>query len=220
MHIVIGKVLSRQEIASVRKALSRALFVDGRKTAGFAARLVKENRQASNSDRSLDATRTLIADRILGNDVFQLAARPKSLVHLLFSRTGKTMQYGSHVDDALMRGQRTDIAFTLFLTDPKSYAGGELVIESTAGEDSYKLPAGSMIVYPATTLHRVNKVTRGERVVCAGWARSYVRDAARRELLFDLDTARRRLFSREGKSLEFDLMSKSVSNLMRMWAED
>jgi PKHD-type hydroxylase len=94
------------------------------------------------------------------------------------------------------------------------------VIESPRGEDSYKLPAGSMIAYPATTLHRVNPVKRGERLVCAGWARSFVRDAAQRELLFDLDTARRRLFAREGKSADFDLLAKSLSNLLRMWAED
>jgi PKHD-type hydroxylase len=152
--------------------------------------------------------------------VFALAVRPKALTPLLFSRTGKGMHYGTHVDDALMRGLRTDVSFTLFLSEPKSYGGGELVIEGTGGEDAFKLPAGSMIAYPATTLHRVNPVTRGERMVCAGWARSYVRDTAQRELLFDLDTARRRLFAREGKSEDFDLISKSVSNLLRMWAED
>jgi len=220
MHVVIGQVLSADDLKTVRAALAQARFVDGRETAGFSARLVKRNRQAAVADRTLDSVRQLVADRILHNDVFALAARPKALTPLLFSRTGKGMHYGTHVDDALMRGLRTDVAFTLFLCDPKSYGGGELVIENPGGEDGFKLPAGSMIAYPATTLHRVNPVTRGERVVCAGWARSYVRDAAQRELLFDLDTARRRLFAREGKSADFDLISKSVSNLLRMWAED
>jgi PKHD-type hydroxylase len=149
-----------------------------------------------------------------------MAARPKALSPLLFSRTGIGMQYGIHVDDALMGGMRTDIAFTLFLDPPETYDGGDLVIESAAGEDVIKLPAGSMIVYPATTLHRVAQVTRGTRHVAAGWARSFVRDASQRELLFDLDTARRTIFAREGKSTEFDLISKSLANLLRMWAED
>lgn len=128
--------------------------------------------------------------------------------------------YGSHVDDAMIGGLRTDVSFTLFLSDPKGYSGGELVIETAAGEDGIKLPAGSLVAYPTTVQHRVAKVTRGERLVCVGWVRSYIRDAAHRELLFDLDTARRRMFAREGKSADYDLISKSTANLMRMWIED
>jgi PKHD-type hydroxylase len=94
------------------------------------------------------------------------------------------------------------------------------VIESTAGEDPVKLPAGAMVIYPTTALHRVAKVTRGQRLVCVGWARSLIRDPARRELLFDLDTARRRMFARGGKSADYDLVSKSLANLIRMWVED
>lgn len=220
MQIVIADILKPGDLAAIHEALAKVRFIDGRETAGFAARLVKDNRQADATDRNLDAMRSLVASRILENDVFQLAARPKALATLLFSRTETGMQYGPHVDDALMRGMRTDIAFTLFLDPPESYDGGELVIESAAGEDPIKLPAGSMVAYPATTLHRVAPVTRGVRHVVAGWARSFIRDAARRELLFDLDTARRTLFAREGKSAEFDLISKSVANLLRMWAED
>jgi PKHD-type hydroxylase len=220
MQIVIGNVLSAADLKAIHAALARTRFVHGRETAGFAARQVKNNRQAATADTTLDEIRALVAERILGHDVFQLAVRPKTLTPLLFSRTGKGMQYGSHADDALMRGMRTDVAFTLFLSEPKTYAGGELIIETPAGEQSFKLAAGSMIAYPATTLHRVNKVTRGDRYVVAGWARSYIRSAEQRELLFDLDTARRSLFSREGKSADFDLLSKSLSNLLRMWAED
>jgi PKHD-type hydroxylase len=220
MRIVIGNVLTADEVKSIRAALAKARFIDGRETAGFAARLVKNNRQAATRDPSLDTLRDLIEGRLRAHEVFTMAARPKAFAPFLFSKTAPGMEYGTHVDDALMRGLRTDVAFTLFLCDPKTYRGGELVIEGHDGEDSYKLPAGSMIAYPATTLHRVNPVTRGERIVCAGWARSFVRDAAQRELLFDLDTARRRMFAREGKSADFDLLSKSLSNLLRMWAED
>jgi PKHD-type hydroxylase len=220
MQIAIAGLLSDDDLRTVRDNLKRARFVDGKETAGFAARLVKSNRQAKTSDRSLDGVRELIASRILANDVFRAAVRPKQLTPLLFSRYEPGMKYGSHVDDALMQGLRTDVSFTLFVDDPDTYDGGELIIETTAGEDAIKLPAGSLIAYPSTSLHRVAEVTRGERNVVVGWARSFIRDAAQRELLFDLDTARRQLFAREGKSAEFDLISKSLANLLRMWAED
>ncbi len=220
MQIVIGTILSAAELKTVRNALKVARFVDGRATAGFAARRVKNNEQVDAADRSLDAVRTLVADRILGNEIFRMAVRPKTLTPLLFARYEKGKNYGSHVDDAMMGGLRTDVSFTLFLSDPKTYKGGELVIENAAGEDAFKPPAGSLVAYPTTTLHRVEPVARGERLVCVGWARSLIRDAAKRELLFDLDTARRRLFKREGKSADYDLLSKSTANLMRMWVED
>jgi PKHD-type hydroxylase len=220
MQIVIGNVLSVDEIETVCAALARARFVDGKATAGFAARTVKHNQQAEGSDRSLATIRQLVAERILGNEVFRLAVRPKALSPLLFSRYESGMHYGSHVDDALMDGMRTDVAFTLFLSDPTSYDGGELTIESAAGEETFKLDAGALVAYSATSLHRVADVTRGARLAAVGWARSFVRDAAQRELLFDLDTARRQLFAREGKSAEFDLISKSFANLLRMWVDD
>jgi PKHD-type hydroxylase len=220
MQIAIGNVLSADEVATVREAMARATFVDGRDTAGFAARLVKNNVQAAAADRRLDTARKLVANRILENEVFRLAVRPKALTPIMFSRYEPGMHYGSHVDDAIMDGLRTDVSFTLFLGDPESYDGGELIVESAAGEDAVKLAAGALIAYPSTTLHRVAAVTRGERLAAVGWARSLIRDPARRELLFDLDTARRALFAREGKSVEFDLLAKSTANLLRMWAED
>jgi PKHD-type hydroxylase len=220
MQIAIANLLTNDDLRAVRDALKNARFADGRETAGFAARLVKDNQQAKASDRSLDAVRALVAERILANDIFRMAVRPKALTPLLFSRYEPGMKYGSHVDDALMQGLRTDVSFTLFLEEPDSYDGGELVIETAAGEDAVKLPAGSLIAYPSTSLHRVAEVTHGQRNVAVGWARSFIRDAAQREMLFDLDTARRQIFAREGKSAEFDLISKSLANLLRMWAED
>jgi PKHD-type hydroxylase len=112
------------------------------------------------------------------------------------------------------------VSFTLFLSEPASYDGGELVIESASGEDAVKLEAGSLVAYPSTTLQHVAEVTRGTRLAAVGWARSYIRDGARRELLFDLDTARRQMFARDGKSADYDLVSKSLANLLRMWVED
>ena len=219
MQIVIGNVLSLEEVATVCATLAQATFVDGRDTAGFAARLVKNNRQAASS-RKLDGIRKLVTQRIAGNEVFQLAVRPKALAPVMFSRYEAGMHYGSHVDDALMQGMRTDVSFTLFLSAPESYDGGELVIESASGEDAVKLASGSLIAYPSTTLHHVSPVTRGERLAAVGWVRSFVRDGAQREMLFDLDTARRQMFAKDGKTAEYDLVSKSLANLLRMWVED
>jgi PKHD-type hydroxylase len=220
MQIVIGDILKPDDLATIREALAQVRFVDGRETAGFAARRVKNNQQVDATDRRLDAVRRMVSERIMTNDLFRIAVRPKQLSPLLFSRYEPGMEYGTHVDDALMQGMRTDVSFTVFLGDPEDYDGGELVIESTGGEDAIKLPAGSMIAYPSTTLHHVAKVTRGARYAVVGWARSFIRDPAQREMLFDLDTARRSIFAREGKSTEFDLVSKSLANLMRMWADD
>jgi PKHD-type hydroxylase len=218
MQIVIGSVLSAADLDSLRVALDGAHFVDGRETAGFAARTVKHNLQAA-SEPALEAIRTTVRERILANEVFALAVRPKAL-SLMFSRYDPGMRYGAHVDDAIMHGMRADVAFTLFVSDQQSYDGGELVLDTAAGEDAIKLPAGALVAYPATSLHRVAEVTRGTRLATVGWARSFVRDPAQRELLFDLDTARRKLFAQQGSTAEFDLLSKSLANLMRMWAED
>jgi PKHD-type hydroxylase len=218
MQILIGNLLSADELTLIRATLAQANFEDGRATAGFAAQLVKHNLQAE--DRKVDTVRKLVEERILANDIFTMAVRPKQLISVMFSRYQDGMHYGSHVDDALMQGARTDVSFTLFLSEPESYDGGALVIESASGEDAVKPAAGSLIAYPSTSLHHVEAVTRGTRLAAVGWARSYVRDPARREMLFDLDTVRRQLFAREGKSVEYDLVSKSLANLMRMWVED
>ena len=220
MLLCIGTVLNSEETGEIRSEIEALSFVDGRTTAGWAARLVKDNEQADGGDRRAEAIRRRIAERILDNELFQLAVRPKALTPLMISRYKPGKQYGTHVDDALMRGMRTDVSFTLFLADPETYEGGELVIESSAGEQSFKLPAGAMIVYPSTSLHRVAPVREGERLAAVGWARSFVRSAERREILFDLETARRAVFEAQGKSEAFDQLSKCGANLLRMWAED
>jgi PKHD-type hydroxylase len=219
MLLCIGTVLNSEDLSDIYADVEQIKFVDGRATAGWAARLVKNNEQAE-AGGPVEGLRRRLADHILDHELFQIAVRPKALTPLLVSRYGPGKQYGTHVDDALMGGMRTDVSFTLFLSDPDSYEGGELVIETSAGEQPFKLPAGSMIVYPSTTLHRVAPVEKGVRLAAVGWARSFVRDAEKREILFDLETARRDLFEREGKSGAFDLLSKCGTNLLRLWAED
>jgi PKHD-type hydroxylase len=219
MLLSIAEVLSAAEVAEVRAGLASAVFVDGKATAGWSARRVKSNLQASHGPE-MERMRDLVETRLREHPVFTLAVRPKTILGPLFSRYEPGHAYGTHVDDALMDGVRTDVSFTLFLADPESYQGGELVIETAAGDEAVKLLAGSVVTYPASTLHRVEPVTRGARLAAVGWVRSHVRDAARRELLFDLETARRRLFDRDGKTPDGDLLAKCAANLARMWSDD
>lgn len=219
MQMLIAGILSPQDLVQVRQAFEKTQFVDGRETAGWAAKTVKNNLQARASDPALDDVRSLVALRLKDNALFQMAARAKTMTPLLFAQYRDTMTYGTHVDDALMHGIRTDLSFTLFLDDPETYGGGELVIESSAGENPVKGPAGSVYLYPSSTLHRVDAVTSGTRRVAVGWLQSHVRNADQREILFDLDAARRAIFATSGKTAEFDQLSKSVANLLRMWAD-
>ena len=219
MILAIADVLSAADVAEVHADLAAATFVDGKATAGWSAKLVKANLQAADGPE-LERVRTLVEARLAEHAVFALATRPKTILGPLFSRYELGHAYGAHVDDALMDGVRTDVSFTLFLSAPETYDGGELVIESAAGEDAFKLGPGSVLTYPSTTLHRVAPVTRGRRLAAVGWVRSYIRDPAHRELLFELETARRRLFEREGKTADGDLLAKCAANLLRMWCED
>jgi PKHD-type hydroxylase len=219
MILAIADILSPAELDTVRAGLARLPFVDGKTTAGWAAKQVKSNLQAEPGPEA-ERLRALVEARLIGHPVFALATRPRTIIGPLFSRYRPGHAYGAHVDDALIGGARTDVSFTLFLAQPEAYEGGELIIDTASGEESFKLPAGSLVSYPATTLHRVAPVVGGERMVAAGWVRSYVRDPARRELLFDLETARRRLFDREGKTAEGDLLAKCAANLMRQWCDD
>src|SRR6185369_17043277 len=144
MILAIADVLSAADVAEVRAGLATATFVDGRATAGWAAKLVKANLQASRGP-DLERVRALVETRLAEHAVFALATRPKTILGPLFSRYRPGHAYGPHVDDALMDGVRTDVSFTLFLSAPETYDGGELVIESAAGEDAFKLGSGSVL---------------------------------------------------------------------------
>lgn len=196
-----------------------ARFTDGKSTAGWHARLVKTNQQVDAGDEMMVQARERVRAALTDNPLFRMAARPKQLSPTLFSKYGEGMEYGTHVDDAYMGELRSDLSYTIFLSEPEEYDGGELVMDSTQGEQPYKLAAGDMILYPSTTLHRVEPVRRGSRLAAVGWVQSIIRRSDQRELLFDIETARLNLFQREGKTTEFDLLSKTMSNLLRMWGE-
>ena len=220
MLIMIADIVDTDNLKWLNDNLSKVRYVDGRQTAGREARTVKLNEQVDRSDPLLSEMQDLVTDRLLHNRVFKMATRPHVVRPPLFSRYEEGMAYGSHVDDAIMGGMRTDMSVTVFLSEPDEYDGGGLVIESAAGEQEVKLAAGAAVIYPTTSLHRVEPVIRGERRAAVTWVRSLVRDAAARELLFDLETARHALFERLGKTSELDLLAKTQSNLLRRWAED
>lgn len=219
MILCIKSLLQPDDLHIIRQAVADSLFVDGRITAGWHAKRVKNNQQAMADQEGIQEAGERVSGAMAVNDLFRLAARPKEISPFLFSRYREGMSYGSHVDDASMHGMRTDLSFTIFLCCPQDYEGGELVLDLHHGEQDFKLEAGDMVLYPSTTLHRVEPVIKGERLVCVGWVQSLIRRSDQRELLFDMETARLALFKKEGKSQEFDLLSKSLSNLLRMWAE-
>lgn len=221
MIFQIANILSEAELGALCELLSQEhLFEDGRRTAGWRARQRKSNLQAASDSPLANGALRKIETALRKNEVFQAAARPRSIAKILLSRYEPGMAYGEHVDDAVIAGQRTDLSFTLFLSDPESYGGGELVIERAEGERAFKPPAGQLVLYPTTMLHRVEPVTGGLRLAAVGWVRSLVREDAQREALFDLDQVARLL--REGSDPEraMDLVLKTRNNLLRRWLDD
>ncbi|MCP9815082.1 Fe2+-dependent dioxygenase [Synechococcus sp. GreenBA-s] len=189
----------------------------GSETAGWHARGVKHNHQLDRGSALHQRLASELQDHLLRHPLVQAAAFPRGVHGILFSRSGVGEGYGRHVDNAWMAGGRTDLSFTVFLSEPDTYSGGALVLESPSGEEPFRLPAGHALVYPSTLLHRVEPVTAGQRLVAVGWIESRIRQAEQRELLFELDSARRALFARSGKDEIFDLISRSYSNLLRAW---
>ncbi|WP_376089783.1 Fe2+-dependent dioxygenase [Roseomonas sp. CCTCC AB2023176] len=229
MIVPIGGVLDPDRLSRIRALLSEARFEDGRRTAGWHAREAKRNEQAAADDPRAREAAAMVSAALLANAVFRAAALPRRLRPVLLARYRCVAEgspaYDLHVDDALMGMSdpsgptRADVSVTVFLADPGTYEGGELVLDSPGGEAAYKLGAGDAIAYPATTLHRVAPVTAGERLVAVTWAQSLVRDPAAREVLFDLAAARIAVHAREGAGETFHRIARSYANLLRMWAE-
>lgn len=215
---MLGAVLRPEEVAALREAAGEARFVDGKATAGRYARPVKANEQAAAS-AGTDAILAKVKDALMAHEVFRSLARPRRFTRLLLSRYREGMEYGAHVDDAIMAGARTDLSFTLSLTDPAAYDGGALVIEDPVEARAFRPAAGDAVLYPTAALHRVAPVTSGERLAVVGWVQSWVRDPARREALHDLDVAAAELFAQHGKTAAFDRLLKAKTNIYRMWAE-
>jgi PKHD-type hydroxylase len=222
MFACIPNVLEHTEIEAVRALIDGAQFVDGRATAGFRAKAVKNNEQLGRGAEGRERVHRIVLDGLRRHREFQRVAIARTIQPPLISRYRPGMHYGRHVDNALMgRGHkvRTDLSVTVFISAPTAYDGGELVIDSHYGPQEVKLPAGAAAVYPAGTLHRVAEVTRGERLVAVTWVQSYVRDAAKREILADLDLVRRSLADTSPNGEATDIAFKTYANLLRMWSD-
>lgn len=216
--LTIADVLEPADLVRVREGLAAAPFGDGRRTAGAVARKVKSNSQADGEDPGVAALAVFVRQALERSPVFMAFARPAVWSRIMFSRYAPGDAYGLHTDDATMAAEgggrmRTDLSFTLFLTDPADYEGGALLMDGLDGEREFRPEAGSAVLYPTGQLHRVMPVIAGERLAAVGWVQSLVNRADERELLFDLQ--RVRWATPEGEARL--LLDKSIGNLLRMW---
>ncbi|WP_088139395.1 Fe2+-dependent dioxygenase [Achromobacter xylosoxidans] len=225
MLIQIAEVFTPQEAAEIRRRLDAADWIDGKVTAGHQSAEVKRNRQLPEQHALAQELGSLILQRLAGNNLFMSAALPRKIFPPLFNRYEGGESFGYHVDNAV-RGiagtaerVRTDLSATLFFSEPDSYDGGELVIDDTYGPRAVKLPAGHMVLYPSTSLHKVNPVTRGARVSSFFWMQSLVREDSQRALLLDMDVAIQRLNQDVAGHASIVQLTGIYHNLLRRWAE-
>jgi PKHD-type hydroxylase len=224
MLLMISAITDELHLAAIRERLAMLDWRDGRSSAGPVAREVKHNLQAVMDSTAGRALAEQLHCAIVDNPVVRAAAQPRRLAPLIISKTGEGGHYGPHIDNALMAGRqhdriRADLAFTLFLAAPDDYDGGELVIHNAGQTQEIKGEVGKMVLYPASSIHEVRPVTKGERIVCVGWIESLIADPANREILFDLENLRAALRTSLPVQSEASLtLDKTIANLMRLWA--
>lgn len=225
MLLSLSGVLTAQEVQTVRTRLTAASWTDGRLTAGYRSAEVKANLQVPQSDTGAQEASASILRALERNATFISATLPHHVYPPLFNRYQPGMAFGDHIDNAVRQipgtphRLRTDIAATLFLSAPEDYDGGELIINDLYGTHSVKLAAGDMVVYPASSLHRVEPVSRGVRDAAFFWIQSMVRDDGARTLLYDMDTSIRELTARGGDAGALLRLTGCYHNLLRRWAE-
>jgi len=226
MLLQIPEVLTADGLQRVRAILAAAQWADGRITAGTQSAQVKNNLQLPEDAPASRVARAIVLEGLQRNALFFTAALPKAIFPPLFNRyEGAANAFGNHVDNAVRTVSatgmrlRTDLSGTLFLSEPSEYDGGELVIEDTFGTQQVKLPAGHLVLYPSSSLHRVQPVTRGARVASFFWVQSMVREPERRRLLFDMDMAILGLRTQYGEIAAAVALTGTYHNLLRMWAE-
>jgi PKHD-type hydroxylase len=225
MLLPISKVLTPSEVVECRRLLDATQWMDGRVTAGHQSAQTKNNEQISEDSPLAKQLGSLIVAALEKHPLFISAALPSKIFPPLFNRYNAGHSFGLHVDNAIRHVRntahrvRTDISATLFLSSPEEYDGGELSIEDTYGAQRVKLAAGDLVLYPATSLHRVEPITRGTRVAAFFWIQSMIRDDARRTLLFDLDTAIQRLGADVPEHPSVVQLTGVYHNLLRQWAD-
>lgn len=226
MLIAIPDVLDATQVAEFRRVLDDADWIDGRTTAGYQSAKAKDNAQLAEDSPVARELGARILQALAGNGTFFSAALPTRIYPPLFNRYAGGQSFGYHVDNAIRYDRsgghpeplRTDLSATLFFRDPDEYDGGELEIEDTYGTHRIKLPAGHMVLYPSTSLHRVLPVTRGERVASFFWMQSMIRDDGRRRLLFEMDLSIRRLTQDVPDHPSLVQLTGVYHNLLRQWA--
>lgn len=225
MLLHLKDVLTPEELRHARQVLEAAAWTDGRATAGAQALAVKNNQQLPQDSQASRELQAMVRAALNRHAIFFSAALPKKIFGPLFNRYGgETNHYGNHVDGAVLHSRltgervRSDVSCTLFLSEPDEYEGGELVVEDSYGSRRVKLPAGHALLYPATSVHRVEPVTRGCRMASFFWVESMVRGAEQRRLLFDLDMNLLRLRQRLGETPETVALTGVYHNLLRQWA--
>lgn len=223
MLIKIPAVFDQDKLENIRDMLGKTHFQNGRKTAGKIAQRVKNNEEMHATRQQTEYLDHLVMSTMANSTTFREAVLPRQVAQPVFARYTPGMFYGDHIDDPVMGGAgahfRTDVAVTVFLNDPKQYDGGELTINTPFGEQRVKLGAGDVVCYPASSIHRVEEVTRGERLVAVTWIQSMVRDAAKRELLYELSLARNSLLDTAPDSDSAKQVDHTYVNLIRMWSE-
>ena len=218
MNYLTCQLLIQEEIGVIIKNLNKenTLWEDGKKTAGSHASKVKNNMQLNRASEKSIKLSNLIRKKMLSSPLIKSFALPKMIHGIMFTKSLNNMQYGRHIDNPFMSSGRSDLSFTISLTDKSKYRGGELNIEEMNSEKEFKLNAGEIIIYPSTYLHSVKEIKDGERLVCVGWIESYVKSIEEREYLFDLNAGAKGLLAKNGRSDELDLIFKSYSNLLRL----
>ena len=221
MNYLTHQLLNAEEINLIKKELDEATqdWEDGKKTAGSHASKVKNNLQLNRNSEVSKNNAQLVNKKILSSQLIKSFSLPKKIHGIMFTKSLNNMHYGRHIDNPYMSSGRSDLSFTLSLTNKESYKGGELIIETMNSEERFKLNAGEIILYPSSYLHAVNEVNNGERLVCVGWIESYVKSTEKGEYLFDLDAGARSLLAKHGRSDELDLIFKSYSNLLRVMGD-
>jgi len=219
----IQRLLSAADLETIRAQLASATWRSGSHSAGARARSIKNNEEMDQRCESWVTINEFVVQKLYAHPVFQSLALPSRVSAAFISRCKPGMSYGQHIDDPIMgtaqARYRSDVAVTVFLSNPNDYEGGELRIESRFGPVSVKLEAGCAVVYPASSLHEVTPVTQGERVVCALWAQSMVRDAHQRDLLHELNEAREALNRSTPNAIVTQKIEQVYANLLRLWAD-
>lgn len=220
----IPGVLTADEVAQLRAQLALAPWIDGRATVGNQGAQVKNNQQVDTQSELYQKLQSAVLQAVNQHSLFFAAALPRQISSPLFNRYQLQETYGFHVDGAVRSHpqsgwMRTDLSATLFLCEPESYDGGELVVNDTFGQHSVKLPAGDLILYPASSLHCVTPVTRGVRVASFMWIQSMIRDDKKRAMLFELDRNIQTLRTRHGENEEVLSLLNLYHNLLREWSE-